>query len=183
MKTVFNNQTSSKTAFNRRMTPAVKLGAFLLLAVAGLGLPACSTGGTQTEETVAPTETYAPPEEPEQKIAGKPVVVEDVNKELDGYIGETVTVSGQVAEVHGSQAFTVRDDANLSPNKPVLVVVPNAQTVTMPEVGQYVQLIGEVQVLMPPTLEEKYNFKLNQDTRDDIETQYNMQPIVIAKDK
>lgn len=183
MKTIYNSQTPTKNSDNRRMAPAVKLGAFLLFAIAGLGLPACSNQRPQADEAVAPTEAYTPPETPEQTVAGKPIAVEDVNKSLDSYIGETITVSGQVAEIEGSQAFTVSSDANLSPDKPVLVIVPKAENTTMPEVGQYVQLIGEVQVLVQPTLEEKYNFKLDQSTRDNIATQYNLQPIVVAKDK
>ncbi|HEY9878363.1 MAG TPA: hypothetical protein V6D29_07895 [Leptolyngbyaceae cyanobacterium] len=183
MKTVCDNKTTSKVASQQPVAPAVKVGAFLLLAVAGLGLPACSNATPQADEAVAPTEAYTPPEVPEREVAGAPVAVEDVNKGLDSYLGETVTVSGQVAEVHGPQAFTIGSDANLSPDKPVLVIVPNPKNMAMPQVGQYVQLIGEVQVLVPPTLEEKYNFQFNKETSDDIVTQYNMQPVVVAKDK
>lgn len=148
-----------------------------------LVLPACTTQTAEVEEAPLATPQYDPASTPQQTVSGEAVAADSHEaKDLDSYLGETVAISGQVAKVHGNQAFTVSSDASLSPEKPVLVLVPNA-SMAMPSEGTYVQLLGDVRVFSAPALEESYDFTLDPEVRTELEAGYNLQPVVISKEQ
>lgn len=163
--------------------PASRLLLALGLLSAVLVLPACTTPTAEVEEAPLATPKYDPEPTPKQTVNGEEVTFDaHETKDLEGYVGETVSVSGQVSKVHGNQAFTVSSDASISPESPILVLVPNSN-MAMPSEGTYVQLLGDVKVFSAPALEESYNFELDPEVRTELEAAYNMQPIVISKEQ
>lgn len=185
MKTFLKN--SLKQPFHRPMLKNTRTPRSLALALgllsAAMLLPACTTPTAEVEEAPLATPQYEPTPVPEQTVNGEKVAFDAQEaKDLAGYVGETVALSGQVAEIHGDQAFTLSSDASLSPEDPVLVLLPDAEGMAMPTEGTYVQLLGDVRVFSAPALEESYNFTLDPEVRTELEAAYNMQPVVISKE-
>jgi hypothetical protein len=103
------------------------------------------------------------------------VTIEDVADEPERYVGQTVTVSGEVDEVVAPNAFTIGDDDEL------LVVIPRlgpaANPAALEEDDAVVRITGQVASLELPTFEELADADLDDALFEGLEGE----PVLIAR--
>lgn len=95
---------ASSSPLHRLRSNAVPLVALLLLACAGF------LGACQAEEP------------------NTGVTIDDIVDNPQDYVGQTVTVSGEIGRVYGPNAFTLGSDAALGEG--ILVIIPSTANVT-----------------------------------------------------
>lgn len=138
---------SITSTISRPTTPA----AMSLLSAVTLGLTACGPSGAETGADVEDVqegevvETTDPADDPAEEMAAGPYVEPydtDFCDEATTYVGEEVTLTGDVNEIISSTAFTIAgtEDTTVSP----VLVVGGEQTTNLEE-GQAVEVIGTAQ--------------------------------------
>lgn len=135
-------------------------GAIALLAGL-LVLPACANNDNTASE-------YSPDEES----------IEEVSEEPVDYIGETVTLAGQVQNTYGDDLFVIEDEEFFGDES---VLVLNQNPGTQPPVGDdYVQVTGEVREFLVADIEREYGLEIDPDAVAELEVEYEGQPVVVA---
>jgi hypothetical protein len=150
----------------------------------GLGIPAALltllTLGACSAETGPPSadaldNTY------EQEVAEKPETLEQAIADPAEYVGETLTVTGEIVKSYGPQAFAIREEEYFSADEAMLVITNDPEAAALNE-GEYVELTGEVQILAVADLDQEYNVALDNDVVEEIEVTYAESPFFVAED-
>lgn len=158
------------------------LAAFLLLVTTGF-LTACESEEPNTGTTVEDI-TDASDDDVLDDIFDAREVYENVNP----YLGQTVTVSGEISEIYGTNAFTIGDDLW---GEDLLVVAPSnatfsGTTAAGADVGLFgdlgtdyvVQVTGTVRQYMLAEVENDYGLDLVPDLEVEMEEQ---EPMIVAQ--
>lgn len=198
----------NKTSLNKRsslvrgsslfgkINGAIALGLMLLV------LPACdatdqTTTTTTTEEaetdtTMTPgTDTTMSPETdttmtpapgttttPGMETTGMTTEVEEVSDNPEQFMGQTVTLNGEVAEVLGPNVFRIQEDEAVG-GSDLIVITTDSQMPVMED--SQVQVTGEVRQLVITEIERDYNLGWDDTTRTRIEREYTDRPAVVAQ--
>lgn len=140
MKQLLNGSVFAKTA---------RAGGAIALSLMSLSLVACAPAVDEVDADVAtPTDQAAVPEDAE---VGSGVDVSEL-------IGETVTISTKVTEVLSPNLFTVFDEESMR-GEEILAVTD----LPAPEVGQNIELTGDVMEMDEMAVKEAYNVTLEAD--------------------
>ena len=140
MKQLLNSSVLTKTA---------RAGGAIALSLMSLSLVACAPAVDEVDADVAtPTDQAAVPEDAE---VGSGVDVSEL-------IGETVTISTKVTEVLSPNLFTVFDEESMR-GEEILAVTD----LPAPEVGQNIELTGDVMEMDEMAVKEAYNVTLEAD--------------------
>ncbi|HEY9836843.1 MAG TPA: hypothetical protein V6D27_08085 [Vampirovibrionales bacterium] len=198
----------NKTSLNKRsslvrgsslfgkINGAIALGLMLLV------LPACdatdqTTTTTTTEEaetdtTMTPgTDTTMSPETdttmtpapgttttPGMETTRMTTEVEEVSDNPEQFMGQTVTLNGEVAEVLGPNVFRIQEDEAVG-GSDLIVITTDSQMPVMED--SQVQVTGEVRQLVITEIERDYNLGWDDTTRTRIEREYTDRPAVVAQ--
>lgn len=136
----------------------IRLGAIALSLMAIL-LPACTNETTTREEAL------------------ENVTTQQVSEETSNYVGQTVTIRGDVNEVVGEASFLM-DDEQLLGGEEILVVNASGEGITLPEgTENQVQITGEVRNFVIADLETEYGL----DFDPNLYAEYEQKPAVIAQ--
>jgi len=149
---------------------SVKRGAFALLTLSVL-LGACTP---EPEATVPETETGVDTTVTETDDTD----VEDVAEDTEEFIGEMVTVTGEVEEDYGINTFVIEDTGEIFGDK-VLVINTAATEPILEE--QNVRVTGEVRELVVAEFERDYDLTWEGDILRTIEAEYVGQPVIVAE--
>lgn len=181
-----------KTSLNKR-SPLVrgsslfgKVNGAIALGLMLLVLPACdatdqTTMTTPTDPATDPT--MAPGTDPTMTPGmGTPGMIadlEEVAQNPNQFMGQTVTLNGEVAEVLGPNVFRLQEDQLIGGND-IIVITTGAQTPVMED--SQVQVTGEVRQLVITEIERDYN-NLGWDNtlRTEIEREYTDRPAIVAQ--
>lgn len=139
-----------------KTTNAIAIAAVVM----GIGLGACSE-----EEAMYP-------ENPD-------TTVEDVAEEPGTVVGEQVEVMGEVEEIISENAFRLEEDQALIEDDSILVIDVAATEPISDD--QEVRVIGEVRTLITAEIEEEFGLTWDADVREQIEAEYEGQPVLIAE--
>jgi hypothetical protein len=136
----------------------IRLGA-LALSLMAILLPACTNETTTREEAL------------------ENVTTQQVSEETSNYVGETVTIRGDVNEVVGDASFLM-DDEQLLGGEEILIVNASGEGITLPEgEGSQVQVTGEVKNFVIADIERDYGL----DFDPNLYAEYEQKPAVIAQ--
>ena len=160
---------------NRTITPPkLKILAGLPVVMATLvSIGACSDPDPQATEGT--TSTYS------EEVAEKPETLESVVDNPEAYLGETLTVVGEVVETYDSQAFIVREEEYFAADEGLLVVMDD-KTASLPSLGEYVELSGEVQQFVAADLEKDFNMALDDSVVEEVEATFAETPFLFANE-
>lgn len=182
----------NKTSLNKRnslvrgsslfgkVNGAIALGLMLLI------LPACDATDQTTMTTTtdpATDPTMAPGTDPTMTPGmGTPGLIaefEEVAENPNQFMGQTVTLNGEVAEVLGPNVFRIQED-QLIGGSDIIVITTGSQTPVMED--SQVQVTGEVRQLVITEIERDYN-NLGWDNtlRTEIEREYTDRPAIVAQ--
>lgn len=143
---------------NLKKPKNLRWGAIALSLMAIL-LPACTNETTTREQAL------------------ENVTAEDVSSETSNYVGQTVTIRGDVNEVVGEASFLM-DDEQLWGGEEILIVNASGEGITLPQgTESQVQVTGEVRNFVIADLEREYGL----DFEPNLYTEYEQQPAVIAQ--
>ncbi|MEC4805223.1 MAG: hypothetical protein SAJ12_16400 [Jaaginema sp. PMC 1079.18] len=130
------------------------------LALTTLLLPACTTAEEEVSSPTAEEEN---------------VTTEELSENTNDYIGQTVSVRGEVNELVGDTAFLMDED-QIFGGEEILVFNASEERLVLPEGEETkVQVTGEVQELVAADLEEEY------DLEPDSLAEYDKRPVIIAE--
>jgi hypothetical protein len=142
--------------FNSARTGAIAL------ALSAFLLPACTTA---EEEVSTPA------------LEEDNVTTEELSEETDSYIGETVSLRGEVNNLVGDGAFLMDEDRVFG-GEEILVFNASTQRLVLPEgEGTPVQVTGEVQQFVAANIEQEYGLDIDPELFAD----YENRPVVIAE--
>lgn len=137
-----------------------------------LAVGACSSAPeTATEEA---------PSGYEEEIAEQPNALERAAEDPEEYMGETLTLLGEVVETYDSQAFVIIEEEYFAPDETLLVITPDAAA-PLPEAGEYVELTGEVRRLGEVQLDKEYDITLDEGVLQAIESDFAGAPFLVAE--
>ena len=138
-----------------------KGAAFKLMAAASLILlPACAS--PQATDTAAEEAN---------------VTSEELVDETSSYVGEEVTIRGEVEETVDDTAFLMEDD-NYFNGDGILVINASSEPFVVPDVGETeVQVTGKVETFAMVTVAEEYGLTLDANLYGD----YENKPVIIAE--
>ena len=105
--------------------------------------------------------------------------VEDVAEDTQQLMGKTVTVSGEVEEVAGSNAFVLEGRELFGTDESVLVI--NAQSTGQPITeGEDVRVTGEVGQFTMAEFERDYDLAWDLNVKKKIEAEFQNKPVIVA---
>jgi hypothetical protein len=136
-----------------------------------IGVGACSNPEPQATENS--TSTYS------EEVAEQSETLDAVANNPEAYVGETLTVVGEVVETYDSQAFILREEEYFAADEGLLVVMQDSTT-PLPNPGEYVELTGEVQQFVVTNLEKDYNIALDNSVVEEIEATFAETPFLLA---
>ena len=157
---------TSKQQFFRWLGMPMVLGA--------MAVGACSQPGDVTTETETTNGGY------EEEVAKKPETLEAAAERPEDFLGETLTVVGEVVEVYGSQAFVIQEEVYFGEEEELLVIAESTD-MAIPEVGDTVELTGRMERLAVADLNKDYDIVLDQAVLDELEVTYAEAPFILAK--
>ena len=112
----------------------------------------------------------------------------DVYEDVNPYLGQTVTVSGEISEIYGTNAFLIGEDLW---GQDLLVVVPadaavSGMTVAGDEVSAFgdldaeyvIQVTGTVRQYLQTEVETEYGLDLDPELEVEVEDQ---EPMIVAE--
>ena len=105
--------------------------------------------------------------------------VEEVKEDTEEYIGETVTISGEVENVVSLDSFVLEDEENLFDQGEVLVISVENQIEPIRE-GENVQVTGEVRRFEITELERDYDLTWDLDLQRELEAEYEDKTVIVA---
>lgn len=94
------------------------------------------------------------------------------------FMGQTVTLNGEVAEVLGPNVFRIQED-QLIGGSDIIVITTDAQTPVMED--SQVQVTGQVRQLVITEIDRDYNVGWDDTTRTRIEREYTDRPAIVAQ--
>lgn len=105
------------------------------------------------------------------------ITPENISANLADYLGQTVSVRGEVEEIAGNHAFLLSKD-QLFGGERVLVINASGQTIDLIEgEGTDVQVTGEVREFILADIESEYGFDLD----NNVFVDYENQPVIVAQ--
>jgi hypothetical protein len=113
-------------------------------------------------------------------VAEKPEMLEQAIENPADYIGQMMTISGEVVKSYGPQVFAIREEEYFSADEAMLVITNEPEAEMLNE-GEYVELTGEVQVLTVADLDQEYNVALDNDVVEEIEVTFAESPFFVAE--
>jgi hypothetical protein len=123
-----------------------------------------------------PGDVVLPGEAEELDIEGTEVELEDIADNPEEYLGQTVTVSGEVSEVLSPQVFRMNEGNLLDIGDEILVVhLPEQTPVVMAEDAE-IQVTGTVRSLIQAEIERDFDFGLD----EDLYIEYENRPAIVA---
>ena len=146
---------------------ALSSSLFLLLA-------ACEAPQTTT---TTPNPDADPTVEAPQADTESPDL-EDVAEDTEQLIGQTVTVTGEVEEVVGNNAFRIQENEIFGDDG---VLVINAQPTVPVSNNQNVRVTGEVRQFVAADLERDYDLNWDLEVQQQLEAEYQEKPVIIAE--
>jgi hypothetical protein len=165
------------TTLRKRHFNQVFKGSAMALALAAFALTACQTPGNNT--TTAPNQPTAG-----QRITTDTdpddvnVQVGDLTGNLEDYLGQTVSVRGDLVEAVGENAFVIRGDGLFGGDDVVVFNTTGAPLVFPSEdITERVQVTGEVRQVVIGDLARQYGITLDEATYGD----YENNPAIIAE--
>ncbi|MCT7954932.1 hypothetical protein [Laspinema palackyanum] len=198
----------NKTSLNKR-SPLVgvsslfgKVNGAIALGLMLLVLPACDAAdqtttttttepGTDTTMTPGTDPTMAPGTDttmtpgtdptmaPGMGTAGMTTDLGEVADNPNQFMGQTVTLNGEVAEVLGPNVFRIQEDEAIG-GSDIIVITTDSQMPVMED--SQVQVTGEVRQLVITEIERDYNNLGWDDTlRTEIEREYTDRPAIVAQ--
>jgi len=157
------------------LSSVVRLGKGLGLPIAIVSLAtlgACSEPGDVTTDPAA--DTY------EEQVSEQPETLEQAAENPDAYMGETITVVGEVVAQYSDRAFVIREEEYFSPDEELLVIADEG-TDPLPDVGEYTEITGEMQMLVVADLNKDYNIVLNDVVLEEVEADFAEAPFLLAE--
>lgn len=147
------------------------LGGAIALAGALFVLPACSNPSptAETDETTG----Y------ESEVAEQTETLEGAAENTSEYLGEIVTVSGEIQALYDQDTFVIRDEEYFEPDADILVINTNP-TGLMLDVGEFVQVTGEVNKFVLAEIEEDYDITWDNELVKEIEADFVEGPVIVA---
>lgn len=170
-----------KTHQTNRSKVSLKGGA-IALALATFTLTACQTpddtAGTTPGQDPAATEQTTPGQDQQAVDRDQEAIqIGDLAGNLEDYLGQTVSVRGEVTELMGSEAFIIQGDGLFGGDE---VVVFNTTGEPLPQIGdeitQQVQVTGQVQQVVIDDIAQQHGLVLDEATFGE----YENNPAIIA---
>lgn len=137
-----------------------------------------------TDPTMAPgtDPTMAPgtgtPTTPGMETTGIIADFEEVAENPNQFMGQTVSLNGQVAEVLGPNVFRIQED-QLIGGDDIIVITTDSQTPVMED--SQIQVTGEVRQLVITEIERDYDLGWDDTLRTEIEREYTDRPAIVAQ--
>lgn len=136
----------------------------MLLAVGAMVLPACGS---------SPTDEAATPENSQDDN----VTTAELSENITSYLGETVTIRGELQEVVGNYTFMLNDE-QLFGGADVLVINASGEEVRLVEGDDTeLQVTGEVREFLRADIEREFGLTLDPELYAD----YEQQPAIIGQ--
>jgi hypothetical protein len=155
-------------------------GGAMALALTAFAITACQVpGDTTTTTTPGPATTEEPAARyPDADPDDLNVQVGDLAGNLEDYVGQTVSVRGDVVEAVGQNAMVIRGDGLFGGND-VVVFNATGEPILLSEAGatQRVQVTGQVREVVIGDLVREYGLTLDEATYGD----YENNPAIIAE--
>ncbi|AFY81363.1 hypothetical protein [Oscillatoria acuminata] len=189
----------NKTSLNKR-SPLVrgsslfgKVNGAIALGLMLMVLPACdATDQTTTTTTTDPgTDTTMTPgtdptitpspgttTTPGMGTTGMIADFEEVAENPNQFMGQMVTLNGEVAEVLGPNVFRIQED-QLIGGSDIIVITTDGQMPVMED--SQVQVTGEVRQLVLTEIERDYDLGWDDTLRTEIEREYTDRPAIVAQ--
>lgn len=168
-----------KTSSSLRSRVGFK-GGTIALALAALTLAACNAPGNDT--TSAPQPQASPTTEAVESEVNSAddvnVQVGELTGSVEDYLGQTVSIRGDMVEAIGENAFVLRDDQLFGGNE-VIVFNTSGNPLTMP-VGsdtERFQVTGQVQQLALDDIAQQHGLTLDEETYGE----YADTPVILAE--
>jgi uncharacterized protein YdeI (BOF family) len=166
-------KTFHKHYFNRSLKGGAIAIALATFALTACEVPGDTTGTTQQPQvTPAPTVTTTDPDDLNIQIG-------DLTGNLEDYLGQTVSVRGEVVEAIDDNAFILRDPG-LFGGEDVIVFNTTGAPIVLPPDGsatERFQVTGEVQQIVLDNIAQQHGLVLNEDIYGD----YENSPAIIAE--
>ncbi|MEB3278404.1 MAG: hypothetical protein VKK42_05710 [Lyngbya sp.] len=105
--------------------------------------------------------------------------VEEIKEDTEEFIGETVTISGEVENVVSLNSFVLQDEDNLFDEEQVLVISVDNQTEPIVE-GENVQVTGEVRRFNITELDRDYDLTWDLDLQRELEAEFRDKTVIVA---
>lgn len=105
--------------------------------------------------------------------------LETVREDTNKLLGETVTISGEVEEKVGLNAFRLEEDELFADDSVLVISVDPALTKAIRENAE-VRVTGEVRKMVVADIEKEYDLDLDLDLKQQLETEYEGKPVVVA---
>ncbi|GEM_PF-4431015 len=156
---------SLSSGWGRNLSGAIALAGALVI------LPACSNS-SPTTETSESSDYESEVEETTEPLEGAAESPED-------YLGEIVTLSGEIQRLYDKNAFVLRDEEYFEPEATILVVNANPMGLELNE-GAYVQVTGEINQFVLADIEQEYDVTLDDELVKEIEADFAEEPVVVA---
>lgn len=154
-------------------------GGAMALALTAFAITACQVPGDTTTTTTDPATTEEPAARyPDTDPDALNVQVGDLTGNLEDYIGQTVSVRGDVAEAVGQNALVIRGDG-LFGGDDVVVFNATGEPILLSEAGatERIQVTGQVREVVLGDLVREYGLTLDEATYGD----YENNPAIIAE--
>ncbi|TVQ12365.1 MAG: hypothetical protein EA368_03955 [Leptolyngbya sp. DLM2.Bin27] len=151
----------------------------MALALTAFAITACQVPGDTTTTTTDPATTEEPAARyPDTDPDALNVQVGDLTGNLEDYIGQTVSVRGDVAEAVGQNALVIRGDG-LFGGDDVVVFNATGEPILLSEAGatERIQVTGQVREVVLGDLVREYGLTLDEATYGD----YENNPAIIAE--
>lgn len=108
--------------------------------------------------------------------ADENTTIEELTEENNQFIGETVTVRGEIEELESGLAFTIVEPGFLEAEEIIVLNTANAPFPVMPEDEVPLQVTGEVGTFVLADIENQYGLDLS----DEIYVEYENTPVIFA---
>ncbi|MBO0351812.1 hypothetical protein J0895_22560 [Phormidium pseudopriestleyi FRX01] len=174
----------NKTSLNKR-SPLVrgsslfgKVNGAIALGLMLLVLPGCDATDRTTTTTTTTTPGTGTTTTPGMETTGMIADFEEVADNPNQFMGQTVTLSGEVAEVLGPNVFRLQEDQLIGGND-IIVITTDAQTPVMED--SQVQVTGEVRQLVITEIERDYDLGWDDTLRTEIEREYTDRSAIVAQ--
>ncbi|MGJ3252904.1 MAG: hypothetical protein ACFE0J_17485 [Elainellaceae cyanobacterium] len=115
----------------------------------------------------------------EQNVAEESETLEQAIENPSEYVGQTLTVIGEVEEVFSEDAFRLREEEYFAPDPGLLIINPNSDS-PLPDVGEYIEVTGEIQTFLVGVIEEDYELTWDAELVRELEAIYQEKPAIIA---
>jgi len=154
------------------------LGCFLLLGATGCqGMMDTTTTDSVRRDQIESDARARAQREGRDPGTATNVTIEELSGNLANYLGQTLSVRGQVQRIAGNHAFLLGKD-QLFGGKEVLVINASGQPIDLIEgEGTDVQVTGEVREFVLADIESEYGFDLD----NTLFVDYENQPVIVAQ--